>query len=56
MGESAEQKIGGWGRILHFEALDDCGSIGAALIKTYQKNKNKDYLTLINRTADYHIK
>lgn len=53
VGESSEQKIGGWGRILHFEALDDCGSIGAALIKTYQKNKNEEYLKLINRTADF---
>ena len=53
LGKSAEQKIGGWGRILQFDALDDCGAIGAALIKTYQKNKNSSYLPLINRTADY---
>ena len=33
--------IGPWGRILHFEALDDCGSIGAAMIKTYLKNKER---------------
>ena len=53
LGKSAEQKIGPWGRILHFEALDDCGSIGAAMIKTYQKDKNKAYLDIINRTADH---
>lgn len=48
-----KDKIGGWGRILNFHALDDCGSIGAALIKTYSKNKDKRYLNLINRTADF---
>lgn len=48
-----KEKIGGWGRILNFHALDDCGSIGAALIKTYSKNKNEKYLELINRTADF---
>lgn len=47
------EKIGVWGRILNFHALDDCGSIGAAMIKTYQKDKNEDYLELINLTADY---
>lgn len=47
------EKIGNWGRILDFEALDDCGSIGAALIKTYLKSKNEDYLDLINRTAEH---
>ena len=31
-----KEKIPGWGRILEFHALDDCGSIGAAMIKTYQ--------------------
>ena len=43
----------GWGRIPNFHALDDCGSIGAAMIKTYLKDKNEDYLDLINLTADY---
>ena len=42
-----------WGRTPHFHALDDCGSIGAAMIKTYLKDKNEDYLELINITADY---
>ena len=44
---------GGWGRTPNFEALDDCGSIGAAMIKTYLKNKNDAYLELINTIADY---
>ena len=43
----------GWGRTPNFHALDDCGSIGAAMIKTYLKYKNDDYLELINITADY---
>lgn len=43
----------GWGRYPNFEALDDCGSISAAMIKTYLKNKNKDYLKVIHTTADY---
>ncbi len=46
-------RIGVWGRILEFEALDDCGSISAAMIKTYLKNKNKNYLGLINQAADH---
>ncbi|WP_185235384.1 glycoside hydrolase family 88/105 protein [Teredinibacter franksiae] len=49
----AREKIGAWGRILNFHALDDCGSITAAMIKTYQKDKNEEYLELINITADY---
>jgi rhamnogalacturonyl hydrolase YesR len=44
---------GGWGRTPNFHALDDCGSIVAAMIKTYLKDKNEDYLELINITADY---
>lgn len=43
----------GWGRTPNFHALDDCGSIGAAMIKTYLKDKNEAYLDLINITADY---
>ncbi len=44
---------GGWGRTPDFHALDDCGSIGAAMIKTYLKDKNDEYLELINTIADY---
>lgn len=46
-------RVGSWGRILDFEALDDCGSIGAAMIKTYLKNRNEKYLGLIHQTADH---
>jgi rhamnogalacturonyl hydrolase YesR len=49
-----QMKIGAWGRILEFEALDDCGSIGAAMIKTYLKNKNEAYLEIIHR-VDEHV-
>ena len=47
------QQAGGWPEIVDMHALDHCGSIGAAMIKTYLKNKNDDYLELINITADY---
>ncbi|UKM64288.1 glycoside hydrolase family 88 protein [Flavobacteriaceae bacterium GSB9] len=52
-GKIHKEKIGGWGRILNFHALDDCGSISAAMIKTYLKHKNNKYLPLIYRTADH---
>jgi unsaturated rhamnogalacturonyl hydrolase len=45
--------IGNWGNILQFHALDDCGSISAAMIKTYLKNKNESYLPIINRAAEH---
>ncbi|MGA9651043.1 glycoside hydrolase family 88/105 protein [Pedobacter sp.] len=44
---------GDWKGISHTHALDDCGSISAAMIKTYLKNKNDKYLPVINHTADY---
>ena len=47
------EKIGRWGRILDFHALDDCGSMGAALIKTYLKEKNEAYMPLIEQTAEH---
>jgi unsaturated rhamnogalacturonyl hydrolase len=43
----------GWPAIIYMHALDDCGSIGAAMIKTYLKDKNPEYLGLINIIADY---
>ena len=52
-GQIDREKIGNWGRILNFHALDDCGSIGAAMIKTYLKDKNDAYLEMINRVADH---
>lgn len=47
------KEAGGWPAILEMDALDDCGSIGAALIKTCLKTKDKKYLELINSIADY---
>lgn len=47
------EKIGNWNRILNLKALDDCGSIGAAMIKTYLNNKDDRYLELINRIDDH---
>jgi rhamnogalacturonyl hydrolase YesR len=49
-----KEKVGTWSRLPNFHALDDCGSIGAAMIKTYLKDKNDDYLPLINR-VDEHV-
>ncbi|WP_297088136.1 glycoside hydrolase family 88 protein [uncultured Draconibacterium sp.] len=49
-----KEKVGSWSRLANFHALDDCGSIGAAMIKTYLKDKNDDYLPLINR-VDEHV-
>ena len=43
----------GWREIIYMHALDDCGSIGAAMIKTYFKDKNDDYLDLINIVANH---
>ncbi len=51
--EFGEEASNGWGRAPNFRALDDCGSIGAAMIKTYLKDKNDDYLELINIMSDY---
>lgn len=48
-----KEKIGNWGRILNFHALDDCGSIGAAMIKTYLKNRNEAYLDIIYRVNEH---
>ena len=44
---------GGWPSVLDIGALDDCGAIGAAMIKTYLKDKNKDYRPLIDTIANY---
>lgn len=51
----------GWREIIEMDALDHCGAIGAALVKTYKKNrtrntnsdKDKEYLELINIVANY---
>lgn len=38
----------GWEGLERLGSLDDCGSIGAAMIKTYLKTKNPDYLKVIH--------
>lgn len=53
VGEKFGRRYPGWGRIPNYHALDDCGSISAAMIKTYLKNKNDNYLELIDLAADY---
>ena len=43
----------GYRRLLDMKELDDCGAIGAALIKTYQRTKDPRYLPVINQVADF---
>lgn len=50
----AKHDLDGWREITHMSALDHCGSIGAALVKTYLKTKNPAYLPLIER-VDRHV-
>ncbi len=47
------REASGWPAIIYMHALDDCGSIGAAMIKTYLKAQNDAYLDLINIVADH---
>ena len=47
------REASGWPEIIYMHALDDCGSIGAAMIKTYLKKKNDAYLDLINIVVDF---
>lgn len=49
-----DNNLVGWGGLSRLGALDDCGSIGAALIKTYQKNPRPKYLELIH-AIDNHV-
>ena len=44
----------GWGGLSRLGSLDDCGSIGAALIKTYRKNPKPEYLEIIH-AIDNHV-
>ena len=39
--------------VLHTSSLDDCGSMGAALIRYYKINKDPRLLEIINHIADY---
>jgi len=42
-----------YGQMMHMAALDHCGSIGAALIKTYGKKKDPRYRDMIDTVANY---
>jgi rhamnogalacturonyl hydrolase YesR len=43
----------GYRRLLDMHELDDCGAIGAALIKAYRRTKDPRYLPVINQVADF---
>ena len=43
----------GYRRLIHMAALDDCGAIGAALIKAYAKKQDPRYRSTIDQIADY---
>jgi rhamnogalacturonyl hydrolase YesR len=43
----------GYRRLLDMKELDDCGAIGAALIKAYRRTKDPRYLPVINQVADF---
>jgi unsaturated rhamnogalacturonyl hydrolase len=46
----------GFRRLLEFGALDDCGAIGAALVKAYAKKQDPRYKATIDRVAGYIAK
>ena len=43
----------GYPRLLNFKELDDCGSIGAALIKAYNQKPDPRYRPVIDRIAEH---
>jgi unsaturated rhamnogalacturonyl hydrolase len=43
----------GYRRLIHMAALDDCGAIGAALIKAYARKQDPRYRSTIDQIADY---
>ena len=43
----------GYRRLLNMAALDDCGAIGAALVKAYAKKQDPRYRATIDVVADY---
>jgi len=49
---SASQR-NGFRQLLDIRALDDCGAIGAALVKAYAKKQDPRYRTAIDAIADY---
>ena len=43
----------GYRRLLDMRELDDCGAIGAALVKTYKRQKDPRYRPVIDVVADF---
>jgi rhamnogalacturonyl hydrolase YesR len=43
----------GYGRLLNMRELDDCGAIGAALVKAYAKKPDPRYREMIDVVADF---
>jgi rhamnogalacturonyl hydrolase YesR len=43
----------GWRRLFEMRELDDCGAIGAALIKAYRKDPDPRYRPIIDQVADF---
>lgn len=43
----------GYGRLMDMHELDDCGAIGAALIKAYNQTHDPRYLVAINQVASF---
>jgi len=43
----------GYPRLLNFKELDDCGSIGAALIKAYNRKPDPRFRPVIDRVAEH---
>ncbi|WP_304198578.1 glycoside hydrolase family 105 protein [Flavobacterium alvei] len=52
-GDQFGKEASGWPAIYDTHALDDCGAIGTAMIKTFLKTKNEKYLPLIKHADDY---
>lgn len=51
--QAAEFNTATYRRLLDMRALDDCGAIGAALIKAYAKKPDPRYRATIDTIADY---
>lgn len=47
------QKDNTYRAVLHTRSLDDCGAMGAAIIKIYKRTKDERMLPVINKIADY---
>lgn len=43
----------GYRPVLHIKSLDDCGAMGASLIKVYKETKDPRFLPVIEKIADY---